>query len=327
MRTIDKDTLNTFLADSNIPYKAIEKLPTSGQREVYSSIGLHDNQRYVVKVAHYCKYNVSRIEREIRVLNSINSSYFPSIVLETFVANEVLSQYFENIITAEKTLSAEHIEFKDELRAEVDAFHSNPIRPFYLTVENYVENIPWKEYKKTADEVDILNLIKHCLVALDILWSNKIAHRDLKPDNILIRPDKTPVIIDLGIAKSFNEGTVDLTPGFMATPGTYRYASPEQLMDKKGEITYKSDQFSTGIVAYELLCGQFPFGDMLNIGPEGVVERMMAFDYTPINEAGGNCCEEFENFIKKLLQPEPHQRFRTSKKIFQQLETIQGVLR
>jgi serine/threonine protein kinase len=318
---IDIDTLNDFLADSNIPYQALEKLPASGQREVYHSEGLIDQRSYIIKVAHYQKYNVARIEREIKILNKISSPYFPIIILDTFVSKDVLEQYHDNVFTAEMALGKQ-----DEARARLEAFQNNPIQPFYLTVETFMENIPWENFTATATEFGVLEFVQHCFAGLDLLWANKIVHRDLKPANILVRPDLTPVIIDLGIAKSFNEGTVDLTPGFAETPHTLRYGSPEQLLNRKIDINYKSDQYSMGIVAYQLLCGKFPFGDMVEIGPDQVIQNMIDFNYTQISDAGGKCCEEFENFIKKLLQPEPHQRFRTTKKIFQQLDTIHGAL-
>lgn len=314
MRTIDIDTLNLFLADSDIAYQAIEIIPvTSGQREVYFSMSLQDGDRYIIKVAHYNKYSVGRLQREIQILSNINSSYFPTIILDTFVSKGILDLYYENLS-------------QNEYMDEINAYQSNPIRPFYLTIENFIENIPWSEVKESFDELALLELVKHCFVGLELLWDNKIVHRDLKPDNILIRQDHTPVIIDLGIAKSFNEGTIDLTPGYFQNPHTKRYASPEQLLDRKDDISYKTDQYSIGIIVYNVLCGEFPFGNIDDIGPEELIQNMMTFNYTPIAKAGGNCCDEFEAFIQKLLRPEPHQRFRTTKAIFQALNTIQGAL-
>jgi serine/threonine protein kinase len=321
MNKIDIDSLNNFLADSNIPYQAFQKLPASGQRDVYLSECLVDRKQYIVKVAHYNKYNVARIEREIKILNQINSSYFPSVIFETFVSKTTLEQYYENIFTAEIAMG-QHAEAK----AKIEYFQKNPLQPFYLTVENYIENLPWNIFWTSATESTVLNFIRHCFIGLDLLWTHNIAHRDLKPANLLVRPDQTPVIIDLGIAKSFNDGTVDLTPGFLDTPHTFRYGSPEQLLNRKADINYKSDQYSMGIVAYQLLCNKFPFGDMVDIGPDQVIQNMLQFNYTTVSDAGGHCCDAFEALIKKLLQPEPHQRFRTTKKLFQQIDNIYGAL-
>lgn len=327
MRIIDIDTLNLFLSDSDIPYQAVSKLPASGQRDVYLATGLIDGNQYVIKVAHYSKYNIGRVQREIKILNTVNSSYFPNIVLDTFVAESILDQYFDCLYTGQIALDDQFVKLKKEYKAEVDGYRGNPIQPFYLTVENFVENIPWGDFFGLINECLVCEFVRHCFNGLTLLWDNKIVHRDLKPDNILIRPDKTPVVIDLGIAKSFNEGTVDLTPGFFKNPHTIRFASPEQLTDRKDIISYKSDQYAMGLIAYYLLCRGYPFGDVDDIGVEGLVDNMMEFKYTPIADAGGDCSPEFENLIKKLIMPEPHQRYRTATKIFQTLDTIHGVLR
>lgn len=327
MRIIDIETLNLFLSDSDIPYQAVNKFPVSGQRDVYLATGLIDGNQYVIKVAHYEKYKIGRVQREIKILNTINSPYFPSIVLDTFVAASILDQYFDCLYTGQIALDDKFVDLKEEYKVEVDEYRGDPIKPFYLTVENFVENIPWNDFFGSINERQVCEFVQHCFLGLEVLWENKIVHRDLKPDNILIRPDNTPVIIDLGIAKSFNEGTVDLTPGYYKNPHTVRFASPEQLLDKKDFINYKSDQYSMGLIAYYLLCGRaYPFGDINDIGFDGLVDNMMNFRYVPIADAGGNCCPEFEELIKKLIKPEPHQRYRTATKIFQTLDTIHGVI-
>lgn len=326
MRTIDQETLNSFLQDSEFPYHTIKKLPASGQRDVYLAIDLQTDVRFVIKVAHYNKYSIGRIQREIKVLNMLDSPFFSKITVDTFIAGTILDQYYENIFTAAKSLDENHNALKEEYLAKVKDYQENPIRPFYLTVEEFVENIPWPRFIAEASELEKFSFIKDCFLSLDLLWQHKIAHRDLKPDNILIRPRLTPVVIDLGIAKSFNDGTQDLTPDFFKNPHTVRFASPEQILDRKDEINYKSDQYSMGLLSYYLLCGKLPFGTMEDIGPDGVFHNMMNFRYTSIAESGGQCCIEFEDFIKKLLKPEPHQRYRTSKRIFQHLESIHGAL-
>ena len=326
VRIIDIDTLNSFLADSNIPYEATDILPVSGQRDVYLSTGLSDNQQYIVKVAHYSPYTIGRVQREIKILDKINSPLFPKIITDTFVARSILEQYIDNLQSAAHSLGDKHSELKDEYLAKIKAYQDKPIRPFYLTVEEFIENITWPEFIDNTTELQKYTFVENCFTALTVLWENKIAHRDLKPDNILIRPDFSPVIIDLGIAKSFNEGTVDLTPGFYKNPHTIRFASPEQILDRKDEITYKSDQYSIGLIAYYLLCKKFPFGNIDDIGPDELIKNMLNFNYTSITSAGGQCCEEFENFIIKLIRPEPHQRYRTHKSIFKALESIRGVL-
>ncbi len=80
-------------------------------------------------------------------------------------------------------------------------------------------------------------------------------HRDIKPDNIMFRPDGTPVILDFGIARVL-ESTTQLTRSGMSM-GTPRYMSPEQLNAKRADG--RSDIYSLGVVLYEMLSGAPPF--------------------------------------------------------------------
>lgn len=79
-----------------------------------------------------------------------------------------------------------------------------------------------------------------------------IVHRDLKPANILFNAKGDPVVADFGLATELSAGqTARVGQG-----GTLAYMSPEQF---DGEVSVKSDQYSLGCIAYELLTGQRPF--------------------------------------------------------------------
>ena len=87
------------------------------------------------------------------------------------------------------------------------------------------------------------------------LANSGIVHRDLKPTNILFRGKNTPVITDFGVAKriDLNQGEMGLTQSGLIV-GTMTYASPEQL--KSETLDTRSDQYSFGILLYEMLTGK-----------------------------------------------------------------------
>ena len=87
---------------------------------------------------------------------------------------------------------------------------------------------------------------------------HQILHRDVKPANILFRSDGTPVLTDFGIAKIIEDNSYDKTlTGTGFGVGTPEYMSPEQSMT--GKVDGRSDEYSLGIIFYEMLTGHKPF--------------------------------------------------------------------
>lgn len=159
-----------------------------------------------------------------------------------------------------------------------------------------------------------------------MLWQKKIVHRDLKPDNILLRKNLLPVIIDLGIAKSFRDGTQNLTHYLFDTPCTYQYAALEQLRNSKTEITYKTDQFAIGVIAFQILTDKFPYGVVKEEGVEKIVDNLLSERSESILNNNKFANVNLVKFIEKLLQAKPYKRFRNVEIILMKLQEIRGEL-
>ena len=95
--------------------------------------------------------------------------------------------------------------------------------------------------------------------ALTHLKEINLVHRDIKPDNIMFREqENVPVLVDFGLVRDL--GDISLTPSWLQQgPGTPFYSAPEQLNNEKHLISWKTDQFSLGVVLGICLTGQHPF--------------------------------------------------------------------
>ncbi|MGE5091389.1 MAG: protein kinase domain-containing protein [Bacillota bacterium] len=129
-----------------------------------------------------------------------------------------------------------------------------------------------------------------------------VIHRDVKPANILLDRDGNAIVTDFGIAK-VAEVTGHTKTGTMV--GTPAYMSPEQCVGEP--VTWASDQYSLGIVAYELLTGAPPFAGSSYAIMQGHLERAPA----PIIAQRPDCPPELEAGVMRMLAKDPADRFPT----------------
>jgi uncharacterized protein YjdB len=137
--------------------------------------------------------------------------------------------------------------------------------------------------------------------ALGYAHRRGIIHRDIKPANIMIDDEGWPVVTDFGIAKVAETQGLTMTGVAVGTPS---YMSPEQCAAK--EVTGRSDQYSLGIVAYEMITGKQPF----------VAETAMAIMWQhfndpprPIREHRPDCPPELEAAVLRMIEKQPDKRW------------------
>ena len=105
----------------------------------------------------------------------------------------------------------------------------------------------------------VLDLARQICAPLAYLHGEGLVHRDLKPDNIVVRPDGTPVVVDFGVMSQFGGQVArDALEVAGLAAGTWAYMAPEQARGDR--VDARADLYSLGCILYELLTGNPPFG-------------------------------------------------------------------
>lgn len=130
---------------------------------------------------------------------------------------------------------------------------------------------------------------------------NQIIHRDLSPDNIMIRPDGIVKIMDFGIAKTIGSEKVTQTGIVLGNP---TYMAPEQF---EGTVSVFTDQYALGIILYEMLTGKVPFEAD---SPIALYKLHLNQPPQPPSEINPDLPKYVEKMILKTLAKEEADRFK-----------------
>ena len=149
----------------------------------------------------------------------------------------------------------------------------------------------------------VLDIVSQAAAALDYAHAQGIVHRDVKPANIMVEPDGTVRVMDFGLAR-IDSSTLTAAGEIL---GSASYMAPELI--KGRPATAKSDLFSLGVVAYELLTGERPFG---GASISAIVHNIVEKTPRGVHALNLNLPPDYDDIFARVLAKEPTARYRSA---------------
>ncbi|MSP25403.1 MAG: serine/threonine protein kinase [Myxococcales bacterium] len=267
----------------NKEWRLVRRLGEGGLATVYEADGLHGQGRRALKLLHP-QFHGNRIvvERFYAEAKACYALRHPHIVsVEAYAYAEDGSPYLVMELLAG------------------------------LSLEDYLKKYP------PIPPVHAAQLLFGVLQALSLAHASGVVHRDLKPPNLFLLPDPNAPsgqhikVLDFGIAK-----VMDLAGGMASKTrtgvmlGTPGYMSPEQIKNAKA-VDARSDLWAAGIVFYEMLTHQHPFGEDDDMGRVVMILRGQA---RPIEQVSPGLAA-WGPFFERALATDPAQRFQSAEEM------------
>lgn len=242
-----------------------------------------------------------------------------------------------DLIKDEKRL----LRFEQEARAVSALNHPNIItlheigqtEQAHFIVTEFIEGETLRQrlLRSRMDLLEVLDVAIQTANALVAAHNAGIIHRDIKPDNIMLRPDGYVKVLDFGIAKLKEKTSQQVSPKIdsqttIRTPvktepgiiiGSPNYMSPEQA--RGFVVDERSDIFSLGVMIYEMVVGKRPFeGETLT----DLVVSILTKDPRPVSEFVPDAPEKLDRILAKALAKDLRARYQTATEMLVDLRRV-----
>ena len=203
------------------------------------------------------------------------------------------------------------LRFKHEARIAAKLDHPNILvihgvreaNDLLFIVMKLVEGLPLSTIAKVSAPLPIpvvRFIVRHVAEALAYAHGESVVHRDVKPANIMVDRRGNVVVMDFGIAKAADDAHLTRTGLVIGTPA---YMSPEQCLAQG--VSPASDQYSLGVVAFELLTGKTPFrGSALEMQWAHATATPPA-----VRSLRPDCPPQLEALVSRMLAKAPAERW------------------
>ena len=219
--------------------------------------------------------------------------------------------------------------FMHEIRTQAKLHHENLVQAFdaghdgnvYFLVTEYVPGTDLRKYVRDRGMLSMYEaatIISQAAKGLSHAHTQGLIHRDVKPGNLLVTPEGTTKLSDLGLAGWLNEEEIDPRAGKIV--GTADYLSPEQITAPR-EVTPAADIYSLGCTMYYAVTGKVPF-------PGGTTKEKARrhLEDSPLHPArlNSDLSGEFVELIAEMMDKNPKERLQTADEVVRRLEPWAG---
>ena len=291
--------------------KVIDEIGTGGMGSVYRAFDEALCRHVAIKIMHATSDTLdelgrTRFQREAAAIANLDHSGIVKIYSygeykgRPFFVMEYIDGWSIKDFVSRMTYIRDCEESYEVLRQSGYIKEGNSDTPYFLC-DHGKDPMKDKEYPKR-----VRRLMQSAASALAAAHQQGIIHRDIKSSNLLITDDTHVKLIDFGLVKDNDETEITQTDLFM---GTLKYAAPEQLMGKRGQVSYETDVYSLGVVMYELATLYSP---IQADDTAAIVAAITQGKYKRPRQLNPNISTEFEQIILKCLAKDPGKRYRNA---------------
>ena len=283
---------------------------------------------------------VDRILSHYKILGTLGAGGMGEVYLaqDTRLGRKIALK----LLPPEFTIDAERVQrFKQEARAASALSHPNVCviheigdtkdGRHFITME-YIEGTTLRQQltQKRLQLMEALEIAAQVAAALAAAHAAGIVHRDIKPDNVMLRDDGLVKVLDFGLAKLTQDSSETDADALMRSMvktgsgmimGTVAYMSPEQARGL--EVDSRTDIWSLGVLLYEMIAGRAPFSGPT---PSDMLVSILEREPPAISRDYLELPAELERIVLKALQKDREERYQTAEDFLADLKSLRHKL-
>jgi serine/threonine protein phosphatase PrpC len=261
-------------------YRVVRKLHASSRSHVYLVVDHEDGQQWVLKTPSVDMRD--------------NPAYLESFLMEEWIARRIDSPYV--------------------LKAPPQSRKRN----YLYTLTEFVEGqtlTQWMIDNPQPELETVRDIVEQIAKGLRAFHRQEMLHQDLRPANVMIDQTGTVRIIDFGAVHVAGITEIATSTERFHVPGTVQYTAPEYLLGEAG--SNRSDLFSLGVITYQMLTGQLPYGlEVAKCTSRAAQHRLV---YQSAMSDKRSVPVWVDEALRKAVQPNPEKRYDSLSEFMQDL--------